>query len=141
MTLQTNCQTTSNATPTIQYVKVGDDTVIQMNSSDAKRILESLLDAEIADSLLNIYITRDSINTKIIEMQVNEIRLLQEKSNNQELFSKNLAEIIQNKNNEVDILNETIDSQKKEIRKQKLIKTIALIGDVALPVILLIILL
>ena len=46
----------------------------------------------------------------------------------------NLNAIIENKETETQILNETIKKQKKEIRKQKIIKIVALVGDVVLPV-------
>jgi hypothetical protein len=102
---------------------------------DAKVILKGVLDGEIADSLLDVYILRDSLNTSTIELQVSEIRLLQEKSRNQETLAENLKTIIDNKDTEVGNLTQIIKDQKKQIRKQKVIKTLALIGDVALPVI------
>jgi hypothetical protein len=135
MALQVDCQTTSKSIERIKYVKINGDTFIQMSLEDAKVILKGVLDSEIADSLINIYTFRDSVNSGIISMQIEEIRLLQEKSSNQQMLSNNLNEMLKNKNSEVDVLNKIIADQKKEIRKQKVIKTLALIGDVALPVI------
>ena len=135
MALQVDCQTTSKNTERIKYVKIDGDTFIQMSLEDAKVVLKGLLDSEIADSLISIYTFRDSVNSSIISMQMDEIRLLQEKSSNQQMLSNNLNEMLKNKDSEVDVLNKIIADQKKEIRKQKVIKTLALIGDVALPVI------
>jgi len=135
MALQVDCQTTSKNTERIKYVKIDGDTFIQMSLEDAKVVLKGLLDNEIADSLISIYTFRDSVNSSIISMQMDEIRLLQEKSSNQQMLSNNLNEMLKNKDSEVDVLNKIIADQKKEIRKQKVIKTLALIGDVALPVI------
>ena len=135
MALQVDCQTTSKNTERIKYVKIDGDTFIQMSLEDAKVVLKGLLDSEIADSLISIYTFRDSVNSSIISMQMEEIRLLQEKSSNQEMLSNNLNEILKNKDSEVEISNKIIADQKKQIRKQKVIKTLALIGDVALPVI------
>ena len=135
MALQVDCQTTSKSIERIKYVKINGDTFIQMSLEDAKVILKGVLDSEIADSLINIYTFRDSVNSGIISMQIEEIRLLQEKSSNQEMLSNNLEEILDNKDSEVALLNKIIIDQKKQIRKQKFIKTLALIGDVALPVI------
>lgn len=135
MALQVDCQTTSKSIERIKYVKINGDTFIQMSLEDAKVILKGVLDSEIADSLINIYTFRDSVNSGIISMQIEEIRLLQEKSFNQEMLSNNLEEILDNKDSEVALLNKIIIDQKKQIRKQKFIKTLALIGDVALPVI------
>ena len=135
MALQVDCQTTSKNIERIKYVKINGDTFIQMNLEDAKIILKGVLDSEIADSLISIYTFRDSVNSSIITMQIEEIRLLQEKSLNQEMLSNNLEEILNNKDSEVALLNKIIADQKKQIRKQKVIKTLALIGDIALPVI------
>jgi hypothetical protein len=114
---------------------VGEDTLIQMSVSDAKIIFKSLLDCEITDSLLNVYTLRDTLNNNVIRLQKKEISLLKEKVKNQEQISANLNDIIGNKYTEIDILNQTIKEQKKQNRKQKVIKTIALIGDVVLPVV------
>jgi hypothetical protein len=110
------------------------DTVIQMSLSDSKLILKVLLEKEINDSLLNIYTVVDSLNKNKISLLFDKVELLQvEKRNLTEIIS-NLNAIIKNKEAEIQILNDTIKKQKKEIRKQKIIKAVALIGDVALPV-------
>jgi hypothetical protein len=113
---------------------VNGDTLITMPLKDARVILKGVLDGEIADSLLNVYIERNKLNNDVIQLQVKEIRALQDKSNNQAQLCGNLQTIVTNKDAEIADLNAIIKKQKHEIRKQKVIKTIALIGDIALPV-------
>jgi len=134
MGLQASSQTTLTDTNKIKCQVVNGDTLITMPLKDAKTILKGVLDGEIADSLLNVYIERNKINTDIIQLQVKEIRALQEKSDNQAKLANNLESIIKNKDTEIADLNAIIKKQKREITKQKIIKTVALIGDVALPV-------
>lgn len=112
-----------------------------MKFSDAKVILKAVLDGEIADSLLSVYQDRDSLLQKTITLQVSEIRLLELKSDNQEILAKNLNSIITNKDSEINILNDIIVKQKKEIRKQKTLKVIGFIGSIALPIVTLFIIL
>ncbi len=110
------------------------DTVIQMSLSDAKLILKVVLEKEINDSLLSVYTVVDSLNKNKISLLVNKIEALQlEKQNLTEMVS-NLNAVLKNKDAETQILNDIIKKQKKEIRKQKIIKIVALVGDVVLPV-------
>ena len=110
------------------------DTVIQMSLSDAKTILKSLLEKEINDSLLDVYTVVDSLNKNKITLLVDKIEILQNEKNNLTEIVNNLNSIIDNLKSENEILSDVIKKQKKELRKQKIIKMIALIGDVALPV-------
>jgi hypothetical protein len=134
-------QTSSIKPPRVQTIINNGDTLIQMKFSDAKVILKAVLDGEIADSLLSVYQDRDSLLQKTITLQVSEIRLLELKSDNQEILAKNLNSIITNKDSEINILNDIIVKQKKEIRKQKTLKVIGFIGSVALPIVTLLIIL
>lgn len=133
-----NSQPTSTDIGRVQALEINGDTLIQMHLIDAKTVLKGVLDGEVADSLLTIFMVRDSINNGIIQMQVSQIKLLQEKSKNQAKLADNLNLILYNKDLEINKLNAIINDQKREIRKQKFIKTLALIGDVVLPVIVLI---
>lgn len=133
-----NSQPTSTDIGRVQALEINGDTLIQMHLIDAKTVLKGVLDGEVADSLLTIFMVRDSINNGIIQMQVSQIKLLQEKSKNQAKLADNLNLILYNKDLEIKKLNAIINDQKREIRKQKFIKTLALIGDVVLPVIVLI---
>ena len=102
-------------------------------------MLADILDKKIVDSLVNVYMERDAINKNTIDLQVSQIKLLQQKSVNQEQQIANLDKIIANKDNEVGILNNVIEDQKKEIRKQKRLKTLGFIGSVVLPILVLLI--
>jgi hypothetical protein len=129
-----NSQTTLEDTKKIETVVINGDTLIQIPLSSAKIILQSVLENEVADSLLTAYVFKDSVNTNIIEFQTSTIRLLQEKSNNQEQLNQNLNLIIKNKDLEIEMLNEIIREQRRYIRKQKLIKAVSLVGNIVLPI-------
>ncbi len=133
-----NSQPTSTDIGRVQAVEINGDTLIQMHLLDAKVVLKGVLDGEVADSLLTIFMVRDSINNSIIQMQVSQIKLLQEKSKNQAKLADNLNLILYNKDLEVNRLNAIINEQKKQLRKERFIKKLALIGNVVLPVIVLI---
>lgn len=113
------------------------DTLIQMKLADAKIILAEILDKEVVDSLVNVYMERDAINSSTIQLQVKEIKAYQTKSINQEQQIINLEKIMANKDLELSILNEKIKEQKKEIRKQKTYKVLGFISAVILPILVL----
>lgn len=129
-----NSQPTSNDTGRVQALEINGDTLIQMQLIDAKTVLRGVLDGEVADSLLKVFMVRDSININTIQLQVSQIRLLQEKSNNQTKQSDILNAIIRNRDIEIKNLRAIIDEQDKQLKKERFIKKLALIGDVALPV-------
>lgn len=132
MALPMLSQNTSPIVSTIINTK--GDTLIQMKLADAKIVLAAVLDKEIVDSLLTVYASKDEVNRTIIMLQKYDIKKLQEKSANQEILSANLEKIIANKDTELQYLNEVIKKQKKEIRKQKILKIIGYTAAVALPV-------
>ena len=110
-----------------------------MKLDDAKFVLAELLDKEIVDSLVNVYMLRDAINKSTIELQVKEIRLLQQKSVNHQQQISNLEKIIINKDVELEKVNKQLDDQKKETKKQKNLKKLGFVGSVVLPIIVLLI--
>ena len=132
-----NSQPTSTDIGRVQAVEINGDTLIQMHLIDAKTVLKGVLDGEVADSLLTIFMVRDSINNGIIQMQVSQIKLLQEKSKNQAKLADNLNLILYNKDLEINKLNAIINEQKKQLRKERIIKKLSLVGNVVLPVIVL----
>lgn len=132
-----NSQPTSTDIGRVQAVEINGDTLIQMHLIDAKTVLKGVLDGEVADSLLTIFMVRDSINNGIIQMQVSQIKLLQEKSKNQAKLADNLNLILYNKDLEINKLNAIINEQKKQLRKERFIKKLSLVGNVVLPVIVL----
>lgn len=128
-------QNTLEETRVIRTVIINNDTLIQIPLSDAKIILQGVLENEIADSLLTVFINKDSINTDIIELQISQIKLLQEKSKNQEQLNQNLNLIIQNKDLEINELNALITEQKKQLKKERFLKKLSMVGNVVLPIV------
>tara|TARA_R100000697_G_scaffold123513_1_gene156545 strand:- start:5452 stop:5790 length:339 start_codon:yes stop_codon:yes gene_type:complete len=111
-----------------------------MNLEDAKLILNDLLEYEIADSILTVYKEKDTLNSKTITLQKEVIFKLMEKSENQEIQIDNFQQILDNKNIEIGLKEDTIKQQKKEIRKQKFLKFLGFGGSVILPIIAILIL-
>jgi hypothetical protein len=131
-------QSTLTKEPRVQTViNQKGDTLIQFHLKDAKILLADVLDREILDSLVSVYKKRDSISQKQIQLYVKDVRLLQAKSSNQVAENENLNKIIELKNTEISELNKTIKQDKKEIRKQKFYKVLALISAIALPILVL----
>jgi len=116
------------------------DTLIMMRLDDAKVILSDLMEFRLVDSLLSIYKLRDSLKTSTITMQKDVIDKLIQKSNNQDTQLTNFQSILSNKDQEITFKEDVIKAQKKEIRKQKVLKIIGFAGSVVLPIITLIIL-
>lgn len=110
------------------------DTLIQMSLLNAKIILQDLLEKEVNDKILAKYVVLDSLNNDKVILLSNKIDVLLIEKNNLKSTVNNLNEIILNKNDEVLLLNEIIRRQSNEIKKQKFLKTIALVGDVVLPI-------
>ena len=117
------------------------DTLIVMPLEEAKMLLTDLLECEVTDSLLNIYVERDSLNKEKIILKDNIIEKLKLKNQNSENIIKNLEDIVGNKDEEISLKDKTIKEQKKEIKKQRNLKRIGFIGSIVLPIVTLIILL
>jgi len=111
------------------------DTLVIMNLEDAKFILSDLLQYEVTDSILNIYVERDSLNTEKITLKDGIIEKLNLQNSNCKEMVTNLEEIISNKDSEIVLKDDTIKQQKKEIRKQKFLKFLGFTGSVILPII------
>ena len=140
MALQANSQNILTKEPRVQaFVNQQGDTIIQMKLDDAKIILADVLDREVADSLVNVYKTRDSINKNTIELQVKEIRALQQKGFNYEQQVANLDKISKNKDTEIEKLNKSLEDEKKATKKQRRLKNLGFVGCVVLPIIVLLI--
>lgn len=132
MAWQTLSQTISPRVQTLVDAK--GDTLIQMSLVDAKTILEEVLEKSYSDSLISLYGVRDSVQKNSITLQKAELKLLTTKFNNQLSITDNLNQVLVNKDTEIGLLNDTIKQQKKEIRKQKILKVIGFIAAVALPI-------
>tara|TARA_S200002703_G_scaffold1341_3_gene2372 strand:- start:7971 stop:8309 length:339 start_codon:yes stop_codon:yes gene_type:complete len=112
-----------------------------MPLEEAKMLLTDLLECEVTDSLLNIYVERDSLNKEKIILKDNIIEKLKLQNQNSENIIKNLEDIVGNKDEEISLKDKTIKEQKKEIKKQRNLKRIGFIGSIVLPIVTLIILL
>ena len=119
----------------VRTIVENGDTLVIMNLEDAKVILNDLLEYEIADSLLTVYKEKDTLNTNTITLQKEVIFKLIEKSENQQSQIDNFQQILDNKNSELCMKEETIKQQKKELRKQKFLKFLGLGGSIILPII------
>lgn len=140
MVLPAISQTTSNGTIESVVNKDGDTLVI-MSLSDVKLILSDLLEYEITDSLLNVYVERDSLNSEKIILKDSIIEKLELQNKNKDEIIKNLNDIITNKIKEIDYKDLTIEEQQEEINKQRNLKRLGFVGSVVLPIITLILLL
>lgn len=131
-------QTTLTKEPRVQTViNQKGDTLIQFHIKDARILLVDVLDKQVLDSIVEVYKVRDSISQNQIQLYVKDVRLLQEKSANKDKENANLDKIIELRNTEIAVLNETIKQNKKEIRKQKFYKVLGIIGAIALPILVL----
>ena len=111
-----------------------NDTLVIMHIEDAKKFLTDLLKYEITDSLLTIFVIRDSISEEKIILKDNVINTLKKQLGNFEDIIKNLEGVINNKEDVLKLKNKTIKGLKKEIRKHKREKTIAIITAIVLPI-------
>ena len=114
------------------------DTLVIMHLEDARIILNDLLEYEIADSLLTVYKEQDSLSKETITLQKDIIFKLVEKSDNQQVQIDNFQTILDHKNEEIELKEDIIKQQKKEIRKQKFFKLIGFTGSIILPILTLI---
>ena len=117
------------------------DTLVMMHLKDAKKILTDLLQCEVTDSLLTVYVERDSLNTDKIILKDKLIQKLNLQNENYVKIVSNLETVVKNKDEIIIYKDKTIKQQEKEIRKQKILKNLGFVGSVVLPVITLIILL
>ena len=117
-----------------ETINSNGDTLVIMHLEDARIILNDLLEYEIADSLLTVYKEKDSLNTNTISLQKDVITKLTQKSQNQELQLKNFQTLLDNSNKVIAYKNDTIEQQKKEIRKQKFQKILGFSGSILLPI-------
>lgn len=136
--LPTLSQTISKSKPRVTTVVTAQgDTLVQFHIKDAKKLLADVLDKKIVDSLVNVYMLRDGLQKNTIDLQVSQIKAMQQKSDNQAQQVINLEKMIANKDQEVGILNNVIEEQKKEIRKQKRLKLLGFAGSIVLPILVL----
>ena len=117
-----------------EIISSNGDTLVIMHLEDARIILNDLLEYEIADSLLAVYKEQDSLNKETITLQKDIIFKLVEKSDNQQTQINNFQLVLDNLNKELGYKEDTIKQQKKEIRKQKLLKLTGFTSSIILPI-------
>ena len=117
-----------------ETVNLNGDTLVIMHLEDARVILNDLLEYEVVDSLLTVYKEKDSLNTSKISIQKDIIFKLVEKNDNQQTQINNFQQILDNLKSEIVLKEDTIKQQKKEIRKQKLLKLTGFTSSIILPI-------
>ena len=103
-------------------VNTKGDTLIQIKLSDAKILLQDVLEKKNCDSTVAEYIQLDGLRSGTIALQKDKIQTLETKFNNNELRIGNLESVVKNKNTELTLLNDIIKKQGREIIKQKVLK-------------------
>ena len=143
MALQAKSQNilTEETNRVFTYVNEFGDTMVSMSIVDAKTLLEDVLHYEYADSLLKVYIDKDSLNNERFEMQKSTILKLSKVQSNQSEIIDNLEELVKNKDSENNLKDDIIKQQDKEIKKQKILKKFGFGGSIILPIVVLILLL
>ena len=132
-------QTISKTGPRVKsFINSTGDTLIEMTLADAKTILIDVVGKQRSDSIISVYVQRDSISSSIIALQKSEIKLLQQKAMNDGLLVNNLDVVVANNNKIVSDLNDVIKQQKKEILKQKFLKVVGFTAAVAIPILMII---
>jgi len=133
--LPLNSQITLKKGQVKAFVSDNGDTLIAMRIEDAKFILTDILNYQIADSIISEYEAKDKETSKVITLQKNAILKLSNQLANDEARIAALESVIKNKNEEIVFKDDVIKKQKKEIRKQKVLKIIGFSGAIILPVI------
>lgn len=114
------------------FVSDTGDTLIAMRLEDAKIVLTDLLNYQLADSIIKEYELKDKESSKVILLQKDVISRLSNQLLNDETRITNLEGVVKNKDEEILIKDNTIKNQKKEIRKQKLLKIVGFSGAIIL---------
>lgn len=141
MNLQMNSQTTLTKNNRVSYfINQKGDTIITMKLSDAKIIFKDLLDCKILDSLYTLNYEKTIQLNDIMNLRLEEIKMLNGKINNLQDIINISDEKLKNKDLEISILSEDNDKLKKEVRKQKLLKKLFMVTTIALPITLILIL-
>lgn len=111
------------------------DTLVKVKSSDTKIILKDVSHKQVLDTVVKVYIVRDTLQNSIATLEVNVSKNLDKPTdNNKDIISNSLNKVVQKKDNEITKLNDVVEKQEKEIKKQKFLKITAYISGVILPV-------
>jgi hypothetical protein len=115
-------------------VNTKGDTLIQIKLSDAKILLQDVLEKEVCDSTVAEYIQLDNLRSGTIALQKDKIQTLETKFNNDELRISNLESVLKNKDTELGLLNDIIKKQGREIMIQKVFKIGGFSLALAIPI-------
>ena len=128
-------QNTLKVEPRVRpVVNTKGDTLIQIKLSDAKILLQDVLEKEVCDSTVAEYIQLDGLRSGTIALQKDKIQTLETKFNNDELRIGNLESVVKNKDTELALLNDIIKKQGREIIKQKVFKIAGFSLALAIPI-------
>jgi hypothetical protein len=133
--LPLNSQITLKRGQVKTFVSDNGDTLITLRLEDAKIILTDILNYEISDSIIKVYEIKDIESSGVITLQKDVILKLNEKCKNQEGRIIALEDVLKNKDIEIAFKDNVIKQQKREIRKQKLLKIGSFTGAIVLPVV------
>jgi hypothetical protein len=115
-------------------VNTKGDTLIQIKLSDAKILLEDVLEKKNCDSTVARYIQLDSLRTTTIALQKDKIETLETKFSNCNSMVVNLETVVKNKNTEIKLLNGIVKKQNREILRQKMFKFVGFGVAILIPV-------
>ncbi len=132
---QVNSQNTLKKGEVKPIINNNGDTLIILRVDDALLLLKDLTDYTYTLDLIKKYEEYKSSCDTITKLQAKQILLLTDKNKNNELIIANLNKVIYNKDEELKIKDGIIKKQKKEIRKQKILKYVGFTGAIVLPVI------
>ena len=131
---QGHSQTISTKENRVKTVVINEDTLIQFKLSDAKLILTDVLEKQKLDTIVKEFINLNIIKDSTINTQKKIILDLGKIVYNNNIIIENQNYLINNKDIEVSLLNDVIKKQKREIRKQKILKMIGFTGAIILPI-------
>ena len=135
MAFQTLSQTISKIEPRVlTSTNAKGDTLVTMTLADAKVVLNDLYGKQISDSLIEVYMEREVIHLSSISLLKSEVDAYKTKCSNLDMIISNDTSIIANKDTEINLHLDTIKDQKREIRKQKILKVIGWTAAVVLPI-------
>ncbi len=115
-------------------VNAKGDTLIQLKLSDAKILLQDVLEKKVCDSTVAKYIELDGLKSSTIALQNDKIEILETKFSNCNIMVGKLETVVKNKNTELKILNSIINKQNKDILKQKFYKFVGFGVAILIPV-------
>lgn len=110
------------------------DTFAQMSYADARKVLRDLKLKQLSDSLVAAYEIKDSLNMDKISILEKKITFYEERVSNNDWVVRSYVEMVEKDLLIRKKLQDTITEQKRELIKQRRLKTLGFIGCAVLPV-------